>query len=243
MNQPGPGAAAPQESGLSQFFSALSPQYDAQILRGCPPYGEMLETLVVTTFLPRQAPWHILELGCGTGNLSVRLLEAFPQAQLTVVDLSEEMLAQTQAKAQAMGRSVTPVVGGFLSVDLPAERFDLVISSLALHHVPDAQKPALYERIVHWLKPGGRFRCADQCLGLPTPVAHDYHTAAWRQWATEAGASPAEIQQWEDHAQAYDHYAPLIRHFQWLAQAGLVQLDCYWRKLFWTVFGGERPSP
>lgn len=229
------------EQALGAFFGSISGEYDVSIFRGCPPYLEMLEALIQYVFLKSEAPLNILELGCGTGNLSRILVEQFPQGELTVVDLSEEMLAQTKSKLQKLGRSVHTVANGFMEVTFPENHFDLVVSSLALHHVLDEDKPALYGQIFKWLKPGGKFRCADQCLALPAEQAHVLNFQRWEAWATQTGATAEELSMWKDHSSQYDHYASLGDHLLWLNQAGFAQVDCYWRKLFWTVFGAEKP--
>lgn len=230
-----------QSQALASFFSWLSNAYDQSILRGCPPYGEMLEALVGYVYPPANQPLAILELGCGTGNVSRLLAQQFPQASLTLLDLSDKMLEETRAKVSPIHSQAQYVQAGFMTAELGEGRFDLIFSSLALHHLPDTEKPWMYRRIFSWLKPGGQFRCADQCLGLPEKTEARY-LAQWKDWSTASGAPEEEIQMWLDHAAAYDHYAPLAAHLRWLDEAGFSETDCYWRKLFWTVYGGTRPA-
>jgi tRNA (cmo5U34)-methyltransferase len=182
-----------------------------------------------------------LELGCGTGNLSMYIHQVFPNAKLTLVDLSPDMLEQAGQKLNAQGIQPTLVEGGFMDITFPQKSFDLVVSSMALHHLTDPEKPIVYQRIYEWLRPGGLFRCADETMALP-PKAHEANLLRWEAWARENGASEEEIALWSEHAETYDHYAPLILHCEWLKQAGFIHVDCHWRKLMWTVFGGEKPS-
>ena len=67
----------------SDFFAARVSEYDSLISRGAPRYHEMLNELC--SVLPAQAT-DILELGCGTGTLTLLLAERFPNGRLTVVD-------------------------------------------------------------------------------------------------------------------------------------------------------------
>lgn len=229
-----------QGGSVRDFFNNVSSHYDDTIRRTIPPYQEMFEALVNYSFVERQTPLNILELGCGTGNLSLFVGSVFPNASLTLVDLSPEMLAQTAEKLSHLAHSPELVEGGFMEVSLPAQRFDLIISSVALHHLIDAEKPSMYRRIYNWLKPGGLLRIADEVKTLPAEQAMPLNEARWKEWSRENGATEEELAFWTDHAEKYDHYASLHEHFKWLAAAGFTEVDCYWKRVLWAVFGGRK---
>jgi len=84
---------APRDTTAAGYFGAMTASYDSFIRRAVPRYEEMSERLV--DYLPPGAT-RILELGCGTGNLSLRLAERYPDACLTLVDASPEMIAATR---------------------------------------------------------------------------------------------------------------------------------------------------
>ena len=233
---------ADTSASVGQFFDQLSASYDAAILKGIPPYAELIGSVLGYCNMESNAPWSILELGCGTGNLSLSIREMFPQAQLTLVDLSPEMLTQAAAKLKQAGMpdgQFTLVPNGFMALAFEPGQFDLVISSMALHHLLDDEKPVLYERIYNWLKPNGIFRCVDETLSLPAH-AQAKNMTLWEAWARESGATTEDLQVWIDHAERHDHYSPLAEHFRWMQQAGFIEVDCYWRKLMWTTFGAEK---
>lgn len=107
----------------------------------------------------------LLDLGSGTGVTAERVLRHHGGAALTGIDSSAEMLRHA--------RSLVPR-GRFLlrrlEDPLPAGPFDLVVSALAVHHLDDPGKAALFERIASALGPGGRFVLLD--VVVPTgPVA------------------------------------------------------------------------
>ncbi len=230
-----------QPFSVGDFFDRASADYDESIRKAIPPYQEMFEALLGYCFLSRSANLRILELGCGTGNLSVYLRELFPNARLTLVDLSPDMLKQAAVKLGGENDQLALLQGGFMDIAFASEQFDLIVSSMALHHLLDAEKPVLYQRIFQWLKPGGLFRCADETLSLPAAI-QDENMRRWEIWARQNGTTDADIRFWTEHAEQYDHYAPLALHFDWLSQSGFQHVDCYWRKLMWTVFGGNRPA-
>ena len=87
----------PNSVGL--FFDSLTDDYTATIERCFPRYREMLWALL--DYLPEmeQRP-AVLELGTGTGNLTVLLAERYPEAPVTAVDLSEESLEVCRDRLQ-----------------------------------------------------------------------------------------------------------------------------------------------
>ncbi len=155
----------------SEYFGSMVESYDSLIRRAVPRYDEMIARLL--DYLPPAAA-NILELGCGTGNLSLKLAEKYPQAALTFVDASPEMLAITRARLEAVDAPAVSrasfVEETFENIGSAPASFNLVVSSISLHHVED--KAALYERIYAALRDGGALRFADQLRGA-TEAIHD----------------------------------------------------------------------
>ena len=82
----------------SDYFGALVAQYDSLIRRAVPRYEEMTDRLV--EYLPGlKEGAHVLELGCGTGNLTLRLVERYPGSPMVVVDAAPEMVEVTASRA------------------------------------------------------------------------------------------------------------------------------------------------
>lgn len=228
-------------SSVEDFFNKVSQQYDDSIKRAVPTYQDIFEAVVGYCFLDTQAPLNILELGCGTGNLSLFVASVFPNAHLTLVDLSHDMLEQAAVKLADHADRFTLVEGGFMDVPLADNTYDLVVSSVALHHLLDDEKARMYPRIYRSLKPGGLLRIADDVKTLPEKPSLEKDTARWMTWSKECGASDEELAFWIEHGEKYDHYASLFDHFQWLSQAGFQEIDCYWKKMMWAVFGAQKP--
>jgi tRNA (cmo5U34)-methyltransferase len=100
----------------------------------------------------------ILELGTGTGETAVRLLERHPDASLVGVDVSEPMLELARVRLPAGRASLHEAR---LQDPLPEGEFDLVASALCVHHLDSAEKADLFARIARALAPGGRFVLGD----------------------------------------------------------------------------------
>ena len=109
-------------------------------------------------------PRSVLDLGCGTGTLTVAMERAAPEVRLTGADGDPEILARARAKA-GPASSIEWVESYAQSLPFEDGSFDRVVSTLVFHHlVPDAKREALAEaRRV--LAPGGRLHIAD--MGRP----------------------------------------------------------------------------
>jgi ubiquinone/menaquinone biosynthesis C-methylase UbiE len=207
--------------------------YDSLIRRAVPRYDEMTARLI--DYLPH-ASHSILELGCGTGNLSLLLGRNIPDASLTLVDGSPDMIALTRSRISDAGFSAnepTYVAAQFEELALPESSFDLVVSSISLHHVVD--KANLYRKIRTLLRGGGSFCFADQIRGEPESN-HQINWERWLDYCREPGnCTPEEIQSLLDHAAAHDHYVPLTQHVSMLSAAGFSEIDSVWRNWMWGI--------
>jgi ubiquinone/menaquinone biosynthesis C-methylase UbiE len=106
----------------------------------------------------------VLDLGCGTGQISIPL--AVQGADVLGVDVSPAMASRLRAEAQRRGlASLTVIVLPAEELDLPPASIDLVVSSYALHHLRDADKARLAGAAYRWLRPGGRIVIADMMFG------------------------------------------------------------------------------
>jgi ubiquinone/menaquinone biosynthesis C-methylase UbiE len=104
-------------------------------------------------------PATLLEIGCGTGSLAVRLAQALPAASIVGLDPDSGALARARAKDPS-GR-VDWREGSAVAAPLPDSSFDRVVASLVLHHLTTAEKRAALTEAHRLLRPGGRLHVAD----------------------------------------------------------------------------------
>lgn len=101
----------------------------------------------------------ILDLGAGTGLELIHLFELFPRAEVTVIDITENMLEEL--KKRSFIDRVTTICGDFFEVEF-GDNYDAVISTSALHHFKTEEKIKLYKKIYDCLKENGQFINCDK---------------------------------------------------------------------------------
>lgn len=104
----------------------------------------------------------VLDLACGTGNLTLTAeTYAGPAGKVHGIDASPEMIETAQKKAARTGSAVDFQLGLAEKLDFPDATFDVVISRLAIHHLPGELKEKTFAEILRVLKPGGRVLITD----------------------------------------------------------------------------------
>lgn len=106
----------------------------------------------------------VVDLGCGTGQISIPL--AMAGATVLGVDVSPAMASKLSDEARRQGLTgLTAVAMPIEELGLPPASVDLIVSSYALHHLRDADKARLVTAAFGWLRPGGQLVIADMMFG------------------------------------------------------------------------------
>ncbi|WP_137120684.1 class I SAM-dependent methyltransferase [Segeticoccus rhizosphaerae] len=111
----------------------------------------------------------VVDIGCGTGNLSFAVLAAQPRARVTGLDPDDAALRRAARKARRRRVALTLVRGYADRVPAEDGTVDHVVSSLALHHVDADDRAAFAGDAFRALRPGGTITIAD--FGGPAPAA------------------------------------------------------------------------
>lgn len=223
---------------VKDHFDDEAQDFDRIILKLIPHYPTMVRALVAAIPFEKSLPLRVIDLGCGTGAIAVNILKSFPNAQVTCVDFSENMIAVARARL-AQYPSTSCVVS-----DLRYYRFDtkydVAVSSLALHHLPtDEDKYNFFRHIYDHLNPGGVFYNADVVL-----ASNDFLQAVymeeWRQFMNRNVSTDEVEGKWIPTYEQEDHPAKLTDQLAWLKDIGYVDTDILWKYFNFAVYGGIR---
>ncbi|HWI21510.1 MAG TPA: class I SAM-dependent methyltransferase [Baekduia sp.] len=220
-----------------ESFEAHAPEYNSLRRSLIPPYERFYGAAVEAVGFARGAVHRVLDLGAGTGLLSAHVADAYPVARFVLQDGSPAMLDQAR---DLLGARIEESVVSDFADPLPHGEFDAVISSLAIHHVSDALKRDLYQRILAVLRPGGVFVNAEHIAAPTTEM--DIEFLAWHE--REAKRRGATDQHWRDALGRFEHdlRTPLRPQLEWLHEIGYEGVECLMKDYSFAVFMGRRPA-
>jgi tRNA (cmo5U34)-methyltransferase len=106
----------------------------------------------------------VLDVGCGAGNYTLKLLERLPQLEVALVDLSQPMLDRAVERISHSGAAtrVTPHQSDIRALDLPEGSLDVILAASVLHHLrTDQEWQQVFAKFHRWLRPGGSIWISD----------------------------------------------------------------------------------
>jgi len=216
-----------------EVFDATASTYDrdrARLVPGCDTFYRWAIDLI-----PPRAKT-ILDLGAGSGLLTLLIRARFPQAHIHLMDFSESMLTIARRRLSA-DTNLT-----FHQADYAADPWpdDLcaVVSSLSIHHLDDDGKRAVFSKAHAALKPGGVFANADQIAG-PTPELDDRYKSLWLAQVRAAGATTEQIEA-SLYRQREDRCSPVLDQLTWMREAGFADADCWYKEARFAVLAGTK---
>ncbi len=223
---------------IRSHFEAEAEIYDGNIVRLIPGYREMVGALVSALPFEDGAAPRVLDLGCGTGTVARAVLERWPEAELTCLDMSERMLEMARVKLERFRK--TRYVAADFSVWDGEGPYDAVVSSLALHHLPDdGAKRSFFSKVHALLSPGGAFFNADVVLSGDPGIQARY-LERWRAFMLES-VSRADVDGiWFPSYEREDRPAILLDQLGWLDEAGFDPVDVVWKRYNFAVYGGKK---
>ncbi len=163
-------AAVAQTAALTRYYRWHARLYDAT--RWSFLFGRAALIRSVAMCAGANPPRNILEIGCGTGENLLRLARQFPEAAVTGLDLSAEMLARARHKLDKHRVLVTLLQQRYDRPLAPEPVFDLIVFSYCLSMINPGWEQAL-DSAQRDLRPGGRLAVVD---------FHDSRFAGFRRW-------------------------------------------------------------
>jgi len=191
----------------------------------------------------------LLDLGVGTGYLSHKIIEAFPNATIVAVDAAELMIEKAKLRLKDHLEQITFQISTFQ--ELPDKintisHLDAVVSSFALHHLYREEKLRLFQYVHSILKPFGWFvncdifKTADAVLEARFRRLHHQGIQERTRRIQHQEKSLDQISSAlaDKEKKDGDHLLLLMDDLQLLAEAGFRTAECFWKEYREAVYGG-----
>ncbi len=202
-----------------------------------------LVTSVAAAAAPPPVPGRahaVLDIGCGAGNYTLKLMQKLPGVAATLLDLSQPMLTRAAQRITAAG-GPAPVCwqGDVREVDLGRQAFDIVLAAQTLHHLRDeAEWRDVFTRIHAALRPGGGFWLADS-IAPQLPAVEAIQRKRWGDYLVSFKGEA-----YRDHVFAYveqeDSPRPLMFQLDLMRAVGFAQVEVLHLNMRFAAFGGVR---
>jgi tRNA (cmo5U34)-methyltransferase len=211
----------------------------------------VLDLVVRAAAAATPAARSLLDVGCGAGNYSLKLLQALPGLDVTLLDLSRPMLDRAVARVQPATRGRVRAVQADVSqdpkspdpgifgraFDLGQGRYDVILAAAVLHHLRgDDEWQGTFARLYAALRPGGSLWIADL-------VAHDSPAIQALLWARYGEyLAGLKDEAYRDHVFAYieqeDSPRSLVYQLDLLRAVGFDRVEVLHKNGVFAAFGG-----
>ena len=180
----------------------------------------------------------VLDLGCGAGNFTLKLLDLIPDLDCTLVDLSMPMLDKAKERiAKVSQGKISTVQTDFFNLQLPAETFDIVVTGAAMHHLrTDEEWETVFTKIFKSLKKGG-------CFWISDLILHDnpaINQLMWKRYADYLEGIGGKA--YQENVFAYidkeDTPRSVMYQLDLMKKIGFSTVDVLHKNSCFSVFGG-----
>jgi tRNA (cmo5U34)-methyltransferase len=185
---------------------------------------------------------HVLDVGCGAGNYTLKLLERLPDLDVTLIDLSQPMLERAASRVgPATTGRVTTVQGDIRDVALGDGHFDIVLAAAVLHHLrTDQEWEAVFAALYRALRPGGSVWAFDLVESSIPAISGVMR----RRYGEYLAGLKGEAHR--DHVFAYvereDTPRPLVYQLDLLGKVGFAQVEVLHQHVCFAAFGAVKAS-
>ena len=183
----------------------------------------------------------LLDVGCGAGNYSLKLLQRLSIKKVTLIDLSEPMLERAHERLHSYCSELKTLQGDIRDIDLPDGEFDVIFAAAVLHHLrTDSEWREVFEKFFASLKPGGSVWITD----LVDHEQFGVKTLMWERYGEYLLQLGDEEYQRKvfDYIEKEDSPKSLLFQTDLLRQVGFHKIDVLHKNSCFASFGAVKPG-
>lgn len=183
---------------------------------------------------------HVLDVGCGAGNYTLKLLEFLPNLDATLIDLSQPMLDRASERvSRATSGRITTIQADIRETRLADGEFDIVLAAAVLHHLRnDEEWRNVFTALYRTLRPGGSLWVFD-LVESSIPAVGRLMRRRYGEYLTGL-----KDEAYRDHVFAYvekeDTPRPLLFQLDLLRQVGFAQVEVLHKNVCFAAFGAVK---
>lgn len=181
---------------------------------------------------------NLVDVGCGAGNYTLKMLEKLPSLNCTLVDLSKPMLDRAFERVSAQTEStVTILQGDIREVELQQNHFDIILAGAVLHHLRDDKDwETTFQKLYNILKPGGCLMISD----LVTQETEAMTAYTWERYGDylEAVDGAGYRQKVLDYVAQEDSPRSVTYQLQLMRETGFHYVEIFHKNMCFAAFGG-----
>jgi tRNA (cmo5U34)-methyltransferase len=178
----------------------------------------------------------ILDVGCGAGNYTLRVLGHLPNLNATLIDLSAPMLERAGARVgAATPGQVQTIQGDIRDLDLGKEQFDVIVAAAVLHHLRGTEEwTSVFAKFYECLRPGGSIWISDLVFHSVSAIQN----VMWQRYGEYLTAFKGE--EYRDHVYDYveqeDTPRPLLFQCDLLRRSGFREVEILHKNAVFAAF-------
>lgn len=223
---------------VKEHFEEEAKEFDITIRKLIPFYSQMISSMISAIPFDSSDKFKVLDLGSGTGNVSLAVKKKFEYASIDCIDIAEKMIEMAKLKLVNFD-DINYFTGDFSEFEFE-EKYDVIVSSLALHHIKtDDEKRNFYNIIHGLLNKNGIFINSDSVLGSNEKL-NELYTEKWKTFMLGHITEEEIEKKWIPQSKTEDFPASIIDHLKWLEETEFRDIDIVWKYYGWAVYCGSR---
>ena len=181
---------------------------------------------------------HVLDIGCGAGNFTIKMLSKVSNLACTLVDLSRPMLDKALERVKAhTDKEVSIFQGDIREVELPANGFDIILAGAVLHHLRDDKDwVTTFTKLYQLLKPNGCLMISD-LITQDTAILNDY---TWERYGDYLESVGGKTYRQDVLAYVAKEDSPRSMNYQLdlMKRVGFRKVEILHKNMCFGAFGG-----